>query len=94
MVDKTNFADNNWISAEGRVSFHSDALHITERYRRVDANTLEIEATLEDPKVLTKPWVVPKQTLVLAPFDQIMQLDCAGSESQALVEAAQSPAKK
>jgi hypothetical protein len=89
VVDKTNFSDTNWISAEGRVSFHSDALHIVERYRRVDANTLEIEATLEDPKVLTKPWVVPKQTLVLAPFDQILQLDCSGSEVKDLIDAAQ-----
>jgi hypothetical protein len=88
VVDKTNFTDTSWISAEGRVSFHSDALHIVERYRRVDANTLEIEATLEDPKVLTKPWVVPKQTLQLAPFDQIMQLDCSGSEVQSLINAA------
>jgi hypothetical protein len=88
VVDKTNFVDSNWISAEGRVSFHSDALHIVERYRRVDANTLEIEATLEDPKVLTKPWVVPKQNLQLAPFDQIMELACSGTEAQALVEAA------
>jgi hypothetical protein len=88
VVDKTNFTDENWISAEGRVSFHSDALHIVERYRRVDANTLEIEATLEDPKVLTKPWVVAKQTLVLAPFDQIMELACAGAESQSVMDAA------
>jgi hypothetical protein len=89
VVDKTNFTDNTWISAEGRVSFHSDALHIVERYRRVNANTLEIEATLEDPKVLTKPWVVPKQTLVLAPFDQIMELNCSGAEAKALIEAVQ-----
>jgi hypothetical protein len=88
VVDKTNFVDSNWISAEGRVSFHSDALHIVERYRRVDAKTLEIEATLEDSKVLTKPWVVPKQTLTLAPFDQIMELACSGAETEALVEAA------
>ncbi len=94
VVDKTNFSDANWISAEGRVSFHSDALHIVERYRRVDANTLEIEATLEDPKVLTKPWVVPKQTLQLAPFDQILQLDCSVSDAKSLIEAAQKdPAK-
>jgi hypothetical protein len=89
VVDKTNFTDNTWISAEGRVSFHSDELHIVERYHRVNANTLEIEATLEDPKVLTKPWVVPKQTLVLAPFDQIMELNCSGAEVKELIDAAQ-----
>jgi hypothetical protein len=77
-----------WMFAEGRVSFHSDALHIVERYRRVDANTLEIDATVEDSKVLTKPWVVPKQTLTLAPFDQIMELNCSGYETQSLMDAA------
>ena len=88
VVDTTNFTDNTWISAEGRVSPHSDALHIVERYRRVDANTLEIEATVEDPEVLTGPWTVPKQTLVLAPFDRIMSLNCTGIETQGLMDAA------
>jgi hypothetical protein len=88
VVDKTNFNDSTWISAEGRVSFHSDALHIVERYHRIDANTLEIEATLEDSKVLTKPWVVPKQTLTLAPFDQLLPLDCAAGDTPDLINAA------
>jgi hypothetical protein len=88
VVDTTNFADTNWMAAEGSVSFHSEALHIVERYHRVDRNTLEVEATVEDPKVLTGPWTVPKQTLRLAPLDQIMELNCTGIESAALMEAA------
>jgi hypothetical protein len=88
VVDKTNFTPENWMSAEGRVSFHSDALHIIERYRRAGAKSLEVEATIEDPKVLTKPWVVPKQTLLLAPFDQIMELNCSPAETPALIEGA------
>jgi hypothetical protein len=88
VVDTTNFTDTNWMAAEGLVSFHSDALHIVERYRRVDANTLEVEATVEDPKVLTGPWIVPKQTLRLAPFDQIMEVGCTGTATAALMEAA------
>jgi len=88
VVDTTNFTDNTWMFAEGRVSPHSDELHIVERYRRVDANTLEIEAKVEDPKMLTAPWTVPKQTLVLAPFDQIMSLNCSGLETQALMDGA------
>jgi hypothetical protein len=91
VVDKTNFTDANWISAEGRVSYHSDALHIVERYHRVDANTLEIEAVLEDPKVLTRPWTVPKQTLQLAPFDQIMELACTAGDTKSLIDAATQP---
>ena len=88
VVDQRNFTDTNWMHAEGLVSFHSDALHIVERYRRVDANTLEVEATIEDPKVLTGPWIVPKQTLRLAPFDQVMEVGCTGTETSDLMEAA------
>lgn len=88
VVDTRNFTGQTWMSAEGRVSHHSEALRIVERYRRADANTLEIEATVEDPEVLTAPWTVPKQTLVLAPFDRIMSLNCSGIETQALMDAA------
>jgi hypothetical protein len=81
VVETRNFTDDTWIWAEGRASPHSDQLRIVERYRRVDRNTLEIEATVYDPKMLTAPWTVPKQTLVLAPFDQIMPLNCASLDS-------------
>jgi hypothetical protein len=88
VVDVAKFTDDTWMSAEGRVSFHSDALHIVERYRRVDAKTLVVNATVYDPKVLTKPWVVPTQTLTLAPFDQLLPLDCTGTETEKLIDAA------
>jgi hypothetical protein len=88
VVDRTNFTDANWMSAEGVVSFHSDALHIVERYRRLDSNTMEVDATIEDPKVLTGPWKVPTQTMRLAPFDQIMEIGCTGVETATLMEAA------
>ena len=91
VVDVTNFTDDTWLSAEGRVSFHSDTLHIVERYRRVDAETLEIEATVEDSKVLTGPWKVPKQTLRLAPFDALLTLDCASNEADAMIRSASQP---
>ena len=41
----------------------SDASHLVERWRLVDANTLEYQATVEDPKVLTGPWTTPKIVL-------------------------------
>lgn len=88
VVDVTNFTDDTWMFAEGRVSIHSDALHITERYRRVDANTLEIDAVVEDPKVLRSPWTVPKQTLKLAPFDQLLSLNCSAQEADAMIQSA------
>jgi hypothetical protein len=88
VMETKNFTDDTWIWAEGRVSPHSDQLRIVERYRRVNRNTLEIEATVYDPKVLTAPWTVPKQTLVLAPFDQLLPLICTGVETAPLMDAA------
>jgi len=93
VVDVTNFTDDTWMWAEGRVSFHSDALHVVERYRRVDASTLEIEATVEDPKVLTGPWTVPKQSLKLAPFDTLLSLNCATDQTDAQIQSASQPKK-
>jgi hypothetical protein len=87
VVDTTNFTDDNWMYAQGNVSFHSDALHVVERYRRVDAKTLQVDATIEDPKVLTGPYKVTTQTLELAPFDQIFEVSCTGVDSP-LMDAA------
>jgi hypothetical protein len=88
VVEVTNFTDDTWIWAEGRVSFHSDQLRVVERYQRVDADTLVIDATVYDPGVLREPWVVPTQTLKLAPFDELLPLICSGTETQALMDAA------
>jgi len=87
VVDVVNFNDRNWISPQGIVSFHSDALHVIERYRRVAANALEVEKTYDDPKVLIRPWV-DKKLYRLAPFDQVMEAMCTGTETAALMEAA------
>lgn len=88
VVDTTNFNDKNWVHHHGDVSFHSDALHMIERYRRVDADTLEVDVTLEDPKVLTGPWKAATSTLKIAPFDSIMGTVCENTQTAALMEAA------
>lgn len=88
VVETRNFTDDTWIYAEGRVTIHSDQLRIVERYRRPDADTLMVDATVYDEGALTAPWVVPTQRLVRAPFDQLMPLICTGVETQALMDAA------
>jgi hypothetical protein len=60
---------------------------VVERYRRVAANALEVEKTYDDPKVLTRPWV-DKKLYRQAPFDQVMEAMCTGTETAALMEAA------
>jgi hypothetical protein len=88
VVETSKFTDDTWLFAEGRVSFHSDALRIVERYRMADADTLLIDATIYDPKVLTGPWTVPTQRLVRSPDDQLLPLICSGVETQGLMDAA------
>jgi hypothetical protein len=56
VVDVRNFNDQTWFDHAG--NFHSDALHVVERYTSVDASHLRYEATIEDPKVFTKPWKI------------------------------------
>jgi hypothetical protein len=88
VVDTTNFNGQNWIFDHGNASFYSDALHVVERYRRLDPNRLQIDTTVEDLKLLTRPWVVATHVMKLAPFDQIMEVLCTNVRTAALMEAA------
>jgi hypothetical protein len=54
VVDVADINDKTWFDMAG--DFHSDALHVVERYRMTDHDTIEYEATIEDSKVFTKPW--------------------------------------
>ena len=54
VVDVTSFNDQTWFDRAG--NFHSDALHVIERYTPVSPDNLMYEATIEDPKVFTRPW--------------------------------------
>ena len=54
VVDVTGFNDQTWFDRAG--NFHSDALHVVERYTRTGPDRLSYEATIEDPKVFTRPW--------------------------------------
>jgi hypothetical protein len=55
VVDVTGFNDKTWLIGAG--TFHSQALHVIERYDMVDRDMINYEATMDDPRVLTKPWV-------------------------------------
>ena len=54
VIDVTDFNDKTWFDRAG--NFHSDTLHVTERYTPAGPDVLHYEATLEDPQVFTRPW--------------------------------------
>lgn len=56
--------------------FPSDALHVTERFSRPNVNTLIYRATIEDPKVLTKPWTSVPRTFTFAPGKRLYEGYC------------------
>ena len=56
VVDVTSFNDQTWFDRAG--NFHSDALHVVERYTPIGPDHLLYEATIEDPKVFTRPWKI------------------------------------
>ena len=54
VVDTTGFNDSAWLDQVGHP--HSDALHLIERIRRLDHDTMQIDVIIDDPKAYTKPW--------------------------------------
>jgi hypothetical protein len=74
VVDTVSFNDKTWLTSTG--TFHSDALHVTERYTRVDKDQITYDVTMEDPKVLTAPWTI-HSTLMLRDGTRLREYVCA-----------------
>lgn len=56
VVDVTNQNPGTWFDMAA--NFHSDALHVVERFAMKDSNTIRYEATIDDKKVFTRPWTI------------------------------------
>ena len=75
VVDVTGFNENTWFDRAG--NFHSDALHVVERYTPVSPYHLWYEATIEDPKVFTRPWKVSFPLYRrMEPAVQLVEFNC------------------
>jgi hypothetical protein len=74
VVDTIGFNDKTWLAGTG--TFHSDALHITERFTRVSKDRIDYEVTMEDPNVLTKPWTLTS-SLMLREGTRLQEYVCA-----------------
>jgi hypothetical protein len=74
VVDVSGFNDKTWLAGTG--TFHSDALHIVERYTRVSKDRIDYEVTMQDPNVLTKPWTL-RSSLMLREGTRLQEYVCA-----------------
>ena len=80
VADVASFSDTTWLDHRG--NYHSDALHVIERYTRTDHNTLTYEATVEDPKVFVRPWKIRMPLrLQTKPGFQILEDECDENQS-------------
>jgi hypothetical protein len=56
VIDVTDMNGKTWFDRAG--DFHSDKLHVVERYTRTSPDVISYEATIEDPSVFTRPWKI------------------------------------
>jgi hypothetical protein len=85
VIDTIGFNDSSWLDIDGY--FHSENMHVIERIRR-DGDTLRWQATVEDPDVLIKPWVMNPVVLRLNPNPKATleeSLPCVEHDSSHLV---------
>jgi hypothetical protein len=76
VIDTVGFNDRPIIPGGGH---YSDALHITERYQRKDFGHMEIQFTIDDPKVYTKPWSFTRR-FDLLPDTELLEYICNENE--------------
>lgn len=77
VVQTSGFRDGGWLDVNG--SPLTGAGKMTERFRRVNYGTLEMELTVDDPKAYTKPWTVTV-TQRLMPDDELIEFVCQENE--------------
>jgi hypothetical protein len=77
VVDSAGFNDKTWLDVRGHP--HSEALRVRERFHRRDFGHMDIEATVDDPVMLTKP-VTVKFTVLLIPNSDILETFCSEGE--------------
>ncbi len=74
VVESTGFLEDSWADEQG--SPLSNQARVTERIRRPNYGTLEVEITVNDPKFYTRPWTVTA-TQRLLPNEELIEFVCA-----------------
>jgi hypothetical protein len=77
VVESAGYNDRTWLDGDGHP--HTEALRVTERFRRPDFGHLKIEQKLDDPKALAQPLVVPIE-LEFYPDTDMLEYVCAENE--------------
>ena len=91
VIETAGFNDKTWIDAAG--SPHSEALHVAERFRRVDQENLQLEVTIEDPKAYTHSWKM-MGAFKLKPTWEIGEAYCVAGDQKEFEKSIMNPTRK
>ena len=80
VVESNGFNDRTWLDSDGHP--HTEALHMTERYRRPDFGHIDVQITLDDPKAYSKPWTVVVK-MDLAVDTEMLEYVCENEKDHA-----------
>jgi hypothetical protein len=90
VVETIGVDGRTWVDHFGDV--HSDDMHLTERWHRLDRDNMEVTMTLEDPKIYTKPWVSDKKMLRLQQPHELREELCAPVDEESFNQRTRNPA--
>ena len=92
VVDTVGFNDKSWLDFYGDP--HSDDMHLIERYKRADDNTLTLQLIVEDPKAYTKTWVGDTKSYKALKGNKayMEELPCIADEEDAFTNRIRIPA--
>jgi hypothetical protein len=79
VVDTAGLNDKTWLDQVGHP--HSDGLHVIERIRRVDRETLQDDVTIDDPRAYAKPWT-GQQEFKLKPAWRLSEYVCEDNRAR------------
>jgi hypothetical protein len=90
VVETVGFNDKEWVDLYGNP--RTPTTHLTERYRRLNQDTLEQQIIIEDPRVYTKPWVSPPKLHKLEPGWELAEWFCVLDQNKDYDQAIRKPA--
>ena len=73
MVETAGFNDKSWL---GNGLTHTEALRTTERFRRLNVGTLQLQVTIDDPKTFERPWTTQTIWFRLMPDTDFIENIC------------------
>ena len=90
VVESAGYNDKTWLGSTGFP--HSEDMRVTERYQRVDRDTIVYNVRIDDPKAYTKPIIAPERIMKLRPKVELGELPCVWSEENSFTKRIREPA--